>query len=129
LRRRVVQPSPAEIERADRLVAVEASLWTELEEEMSRFGHVELVPDGLEFVAEGESSGRVFAISPAHLRECLVFAKAQMLANGYPPSALRHLPQWFIDELWEILALEEPFDEPYVVLGRECHFTPSARPS
>jgi hypothetical protein len=93
----------------------EQMLWRQFLDELSRFGQVSARDDGyILFVAHEESEPRTFAIGPTQLHDT-VTAEIRSYARGSEEVA--ELPQWLIDDLWEMIgSREEPFECPYVGL-------------
>lgn len=120
--------SPQDIEEAEALVADQDMLWSQFLQEMSRFGIVEEIETGgVAFVAAEESTARTFLITPVQLREALVIHQAHEVHSDHHPMFMNHLPQWFVDDLWETIgSREEPYDEPYMMLD-DGKPTPSIR--
>ena len=102
---------------ADRDVAPEEVLWSEYIAELSRFGGVDVVADGVRFRQRNEQAVRLFAITPRQLRSAFVRDLAYYrLTQGAQP-AVRKLPQWFLDDLVEFVGShEEPYDHGQVIL-------------
>ena len=112
------EASADDLRMAERLVPDERQLWEELMGEVSRFGRAVPVQGGLRFIARGESTGRTFVISPSSLRQTLVRELARAIHQTGTQSASGRLPQWLLDDLWEIIGSgEEPYAEPYILLA------------
>lgn len=112
---------------ADSSVAAEGTLWAEFLDLLQRYGTVERhTQRGLVFRSSGEESTRELVITSSDLRSVFVSDLARSAARGESIRKVDRLPDWFTDQITEFIgSVEEPYEDPYVVLTSNGKPAPS----